>query len=371
MTEERPGSGLIFSLPLINLIGSMVVVQASATEHNREYKELMRTVCIVMTAAVLGAGPCVEARTIHVNLGDNARPTLNGPAGGAGTTWNDWSLSGSGLKDSVGNDTTVNFTAAGTGPYGDWWCDLELLAGGVFDEGGGSLPIVITGLEPGKTYDLYIASSWGQKESNTSFWSVNKMDTSSSQTADNRTARNGTTWERGVNYVLFQNIEPDVSGQISLTYGGIGTYGIINGFQLLETGLAAVTFDSWASNPTQQLTAGVNDGPLDDPDQDGIVNLLEFALGGTPMVASLQVLPKLARSGGEWLFEYDRNDFSRPPGITQVVEYSNDLVTWTPVIIPSISSGNVTITDGGSFDHVKVIIPAQGTGNFARLKVSR
>ena len=329
------------------------------------------TAIIGLAAALLGLCPSVDAGRINVNLGDGARPTLYGPAGGAGTTWNAWGLSGSTLKDSAGNDTGVNFTAAGDGPYGDWWCDLELLTGGVFDQGGGLLPLVITGLVPGRTYDLHIASSWGKAGGNTAFWCANKMDTPSPQTADNRTARNASSWVRGVNCVLFQNVEPDTLGNISLTYGGIETYGMLNGFQLVDTGLAAVTYDAWAADSAQGLTAEENDGPLDDPDKDGIANLLEFALGGAPMVSSPSILPKSAVSGGEWIFEYDRSDLSRPPATTQVVEYSNDFVTWTPVTVPSISSGNVTITDGGTFDHVRVAIPAQGSGGFARLKVTR
>ncbi len=324
-----------------------------------------------MAAALVFLYPCVDAWMINVNLGDGARPTLNGPAGGAATTWNAWGLSGGTLKDSAGNDTNVTFTAAGDGPYGDWWCDLEILAGGVFDAGGGSLPFVITGLVPGRTYDLYIASSWGQNGGNSSFWSSNKMDTPSPQTADNRTARNATNWVRGVNYVLFQNVEPDTTGNISLTYGGVGTYGMLNGFQLVDTGLAAVPYEIWAADPARGFTAGVNDGPLDDPDHDGIPNLMEFALGGDPMVGSQSILPKSSCTGDGWVFEYDRSDLSRPPATTQLVEYSNDFVNWTPVIIPSVSSGNVTITGGGPVDHVKVVIPVQGSGGFARLKVSR
>ncbi len=326
---------------------------------------------VLMLAAGFSAGSALDARTLQVTLGDNARPTLHGPAGGANTTWNAWSpLTGS-LHDSAGTDTAVNYTAAGAGPYGDWWCDLELLTGGVFAEVGGSLPFVISGLEANKTYDLYLASSWGRQGGNTSFASANKMDTASPQTADNRTARNGTTWVRGENYVLFQNVVPDDAGRISLTYSGVETYGILNGFQLVETGLAAVTFDAWTADPAQGLSVGVNDGPLDDPDRDGLNNLLEFALGGAPMTASQPLLPKLSQSGDAWRFEYDRSDLARPPDTTQVVEYSSDCLTWTPVVIPSISTGNVTITDGGSFDHVTVTIPDQGSGGFARLKVSR
>jgi hypothetical protein len=313
----------------------------------------------------------LHAGVIQVSLGDIASPTLNGPAGGTSTVWNAWSPVPSPLLDGDGQPATVSYTAAGGGPFGDWWCDLELLTGGVFGQAGETLPLLIDGLDPAQTYDLYLACSWGDKGGHTAVATTNPTVTPSPQFADNRTARNGTTWARGENFVLFQNVEPDPSGRVSLTFAGFATYGIVNGFQLVATSQTAMTFDSWAALPTRGLTAGVNDGPLDDPDLDGIVNLLEFALGGEPLVSSPTILPTLSPSGASWTFEYDRNDSSRPPGTTQVVEYSQDLVTWIPVVVPLISDANVTITDGGDFDHVQVTVPGQGSGMYARLRVTR
>lgn len=337
----------------------------------RLWPSLHMAMLIGLASWVLAVAARGEARTIQVSLGDYAGRTLQGPAGGMATTWNARGLQDGVLKDSSGNNTGVNFTAAGTGPCGDWWCDLDLLSCGLYDEGGGSLPLVITGLDSAKTYNLYLASSWGDKESYTSFWSSNKTDTPSPQTADNRVFRNGSAWVCGMNYVLFQNMLPDGVGQIIITYGGVGTYGVLNGFQIVESGLATGTYNSWATTPTQELTSGLNDGPMDDPDHDGIVNLLEFALGSQPMVASREALPTMARSDGGWVFEYDRNVLSRPPVTIQVVEYSSDLVTWIPMVVPLASADNITITDNGSSDHVKVIIPLQQNATFARLRVAR
>lgn len=129
-------------------------------------------------------------------------------------------------------------------------------------------------------------------------------------------------------------------------------------------------FQTWAADPAQGLTEGVNDGPLDDPDFDGISNLLEFVLWGNPMVADASILPKgTAPSSGTWTFEYDRNVDS-VPGVTQVVEYTTDFIVWTPVTIPQTTSGSVTITTGESADHVSVAIPVNGSNGFARLLVS-
>ncbi len=132
-----------------------------------------------------------------------------------------------------------------------------------------------------------------------------------------------------------------------------------------------VSYTSWAADPAQGLTAGVNNGLLDDPDHDGIANLLEFALGGAPMVSSQSVMPKFVSVGGAWVFEYDRSDMSMAPATTQIVEYGSNLMGWTPVTIPATSLGIVTITPGSPSDHVVVTLPGSGSSKFVRLKVSQ
>jgi len=134
--------------------------------------------------------------------------------------------------------------------------------------------------------------------------------------------------------------------------------------------VAPSSFSAWASDPAQGLTPGVNDGPLQDPDHDGISNLLEFALGGKPMVAARSILPVLSKSAGAWAFEYDRSDAAQA-STTQIVEYGSDLTGWTAVTIPATSGGSVTITPGTPSDHVKVLIPTPGARTFVRLKVTQ
>jgi hypothetical protein len=140
--------------------------------------------------------------------------------------------------------------------------------------------------------------------------------------------------------------------------------------QTLNVNPAQTPFEAWAAAPAQGLTAGVDDGPLDDPDHDGFSNLMEFVLGGAPMGSSQAIRPKLTQVAGHWVFAYDRSHLSKA-STTQVVEYGSDLTGWTPLTIPADSSGIVTITPGPSSDHVEVSIPPQGANGFARLKVSQ
>jgi len=139
----------------------------------------------------------------------------------------------------------------------------------------------------------------------------------------------------------------------------------------ITVGISSSPYADWASNPAQGLTAGVNDSPTDDPDHDGVNNLLEFALHGQPMTASQAILPSLTKPAGSWVFAYDRSVASRPPGTTQIVEYDDDLNGWTQITIPGGNAASVNITPGADTDRVEVTLPSLGAKGFVRLKVSQ
>ncbi|MEI6606273.1 MAG: Ig-like domain-containing protein [Verrucomicrobiota bacterium] len=130
-------------------------------------------------------------------------------------------------------------------------------------------------------------------------------------------------------------------------------------------------FTGWANDPAQGLTTGGNNGPLDDPDHDGISNMLEFVLGGAPLTASSAILPVMTPGVTGYRFEYDRGHLSLPPATTQVVQYGSDLTGWSQIVIPSASAGSVTITPGSTSDHVSVMLPNLGAMGFVRLQVSQ
>ena len=181
-----------------------------------------------------------------------------------------------------------------------------------------------------------------------------KLTLATASTAKTITYLQGTSWD-GV--------------QGNLLYGSNGIAALT--FADVAIGTAPTPYETWSANPDQGLTAGVNDGPLDDPDHDGISNLLEFVLGGAPMVPSRSILPVLTRTGGLWYYEYDRSDLSQPPATIQEVQYGNDLTGWTSVTIPLTGSGSVAITPGSPSDHVKVTLPNLGANGFVRLKVTQ
>jgi autotransporter-associated beta strand protein len=135
--------------------------------------------------------------------------------------------------------------------------------------------------------------------------------------------------------------------------------------------IAGSPYSTWATDPAQGLTAGLNDGALADPDGDGVSNLLEFTFGGSPLISSRAILPTFTNLSGTGVFKYNRSNVSISSSLTQVVEYGSDLAGWTSVVIPATSSGIVTVIPDSPLDHVSVAIPMSGSKQFVRFKVSQ
>jgi Carbohydrate esterase, sialic acid-specific acetylesterase len=127
------------------------------------------------------------------------------------------------------------------------------------------------------------------------------------------------------------------------------------------------------ATPIGGYTTWADGAPFDgDSNNDGVKNGIAWTLGATgPAANASGLLPTLAKDGGQWVFEYNRDDDSLPPATTQVVQYGNDLSGWTDIPIPATSAGAVTITPGAPADHVRVVIPDLGGKVFARLKVTQ
>jgi len=127
-------------------------------------------------------------------------------------------------------------------------------------------------------------------------------------------------------------------------------------------------YASWIDSPAYNsppLSVG-DKLPTADPDNDGINNLLEFTLGGNPVVSSQAILPTQATVGPNLVLSYKRSDESESPATTQVGQWSTDLNTWTdatPVLVNE---------NGTSPDDMTVSVPTSNAvaGHlFVRLKV--
>jgi chondroitin AC lyase len=97
-----------------------------------------------------------------------------------------------------------------------------------------------------------------------------------------------------------------------------------------------------------------------DPDGDGLVNLLEYALDLDPLAASATNMSTALNANGKLSLTFFR---ARPASeLTYTVQASSDLVTWTDLITnPGSFDQNVTVTDAP---------PAGAPRRFMRLRVT-
>ena len=212
--------------------------------------------------AALALVPVANAVTINYQVTQSGSVTsaagLFGPdLHAAGTeTWNqdlwtDHPNMTSGFLDSTGAAATgVGFSSDLGGPD-DWNISAPLTlihrSGRAFYNGPGNAgTFTITGLDNGTLYDLYIASahlSGGGAAQGIGTWNTSNTNTTGATiTIDNTgytsNATGGTTWISGVNYVLFQNLQPS-GGSITMTehaYSPNLTDARVgfNGFQLIS-----------------------------------------------------------------------------------------------------------------------------------------
>ena len=190
----------------------------------------MKMKMMLFVVAIIALATAANAEVINVNmyanLGDSSLPDpalLDGPAGGLGETWNQFNTAtGSGLLDSTGTTTTVGFTNSvltrGAWNWGSPALDLIKAGRAQFNKGADTTH-TITGLTAGGVYDIWVASY----ASNTALaeramgeWSTsNSTTTVGTQMIDTRAGLINDTWEYGVNYVLFENVEADTNGEIT------------------------------------------------------------------------------------------------------------------------------------------------------------
>ncbi|WP_035608268.1 autotransporter-associated beta strand repeat-containing protein [Haloferula sp. BvORR071] len=132
-----------------------------------------------------------------------------------------------------------------------------------------------------------------------------------------------------------------------------------------------------ASGYTQWLAGfpGLSDTtPGGDPDKDGIVNLLEYTLGGNPTTDSSALLPKSQIVGSNLEFTFKRSDESEVD-TTQVAQWSTtlDSLSWTDIAVSPTPAPGVTVTENGAAaDDVKVLVPLGSNKQiFVRFKVTQ
>lgn len=95
----------------------------------------------------------------------------------------------------------------------------------------------------------------------------------------------------------------------------------------LTVGTPLTALQNWRVTYFGSSEATGNAADLADPDADGLVNLVEYALGFDPLQADAAAIPAAAAANGQWIFNYTRPAVR--PGVVYVVEVSTNLTTWT------------------------------------------
>ncbi|MCW1923879.1 autotransporter-associated beta strand repeat-containing protein [Luteolibacter arcticus] len=137
----------------------------------------------------------------------------------------------------------------------------------------------------------------------------------------------------------------------------------------LEALAPAGGFSSWASTNAPGQTAN------QDYDGDGVANGVEYVLGGLATTNDLSKLPTVSTANGDLVFTFLRDQDSKTPDTSVVIDVGTTLVTWplnfTVGNNTAGSTTRVTVTDNlNGTDTVKLTIAqAPDAKKFARLRV--
>jgi len=134
-----------------------------------------------------------------------------------------------------------------------------------------------------------------------------------------------------------------------------------------RTFTVTANYNSWLLErftPTEIANVSLS-GPNADFDQDGLSNLVEYALGLDPKVSSAAGRPVVARTSTDWTFTY-----TRPSGradVAYVVQSSTGLTTWSDV-----TTTHVLVSTSSGVETWRATVPTSGNPTcFFRLRVTR
>jgi len=272
----------------------------------------------------------------------------------------------------------------------------DLVVTGTLSPGDGVGTLAVSGLfsiGEAATLKWEAGGAWGTASGDKVTCASFDVSADSSFPATIQIAANGVTGftETARSFILVQGTSPGTNfdpaaftvdaSAFNAATGALGTWQVQqsgNNLVLAYTPGAAPGFVTWAA--AKGLTDG-NNGPADDPDHDGIPNLVEFYLDGDPLAADASILPATSLDATYLTLVFKRRDDAETDLVSQAIEYGSDLSGWTDVPLGASSSGPdangviVTVAENGDDpDTITVQIPrslANSGKLFGRLKVTR
>jgi len=172
-----------------------------------------------------------------------------------------------------------------------------------------------------------------------------------------------------------------ISGATSASYsltsvasGDAGSYTVVatNAVGSATSSAAVLTvasanpYNTWAAS--YSLDPSGNGAPTANPSGDGVVNLLKFALGGSPNVAGSTTLPVVATSGANLTFTYNVK-VAATAQYSIGAQSSTDLSSWSSVVHGVSGATIATTTVDAATDRVVVTLPASSPRLFVRLRI--
>lgn len=142
---------------------------------------------------------------------------------------------------------------------------------------------------------------------------------------------------------------------------------LAGGSNLVGFGVAPVLSDPYAVWAATFSLSGLDYPPANDPDGDGVINVLEFALGGNPRSYDPDKLSEYKQTGVFGGIEFDRTE--TPGRLEMVVESSVDLISWQENMVQD----GVAVSNGDGTEHVvfRSVIPlATDARRVFRVRVS-
>ncbi len=145
--------------------------------------------------------------------------------------------------------------------------------------------------------------------------------------------------------------------------GSSRTHGIASDIGAYESAFTAAPFPAWI---IVEGLSGSGAALSADPDNDGITNFLEYALGLSPSAHDALGLPSITHDGSSLSLTFRKNRVAS--GLTYTVQSSTDLSAWTD---ETTATENATLLDDSDPDAriFKAILPS-APRLFLRLKIT-
>jgi alpha-galactosidase len=359
-SQTTNGSGQATFTVKSTIIGPVVFSATSSTDNIT----ITQTANVDFTDSIL-------AQAFNVNFLDDGQSNatgLLGVVGSPGENWNQGTGYNTGALTNLVDTTGTIVSSVGVSGLGD---DGRVVGGGAqglftgnrgFFGKGQDATIQITGLTPNTAYDIYLyalshfTTSWGnvadtERAAGDFVTSNTVLGNGQSQWLDNgKAGTNGNAFVPNGNYVVFQSIVSNSSGNISIVadaYDGIDGLANTNdgntrlhvcGLQIRPASGMSVDYMNWrtANYPTIGL-------PDDDDDGDGLSNNFEHIFGLNPTSgASASPYPETL-DPGTGSFSYTRRSRALI-NLDYKVWTSTDLEDWS---IDNAASQLVTSTTNG------------------------